>query len=446
MRKPFRPNALHVLTVGVALIILCGALLLMMPFATKEGRGLGFLDAVFTATSASCVTGLVVADTYTTFTLFGQIVILIMIQIGGLGFMMVASLVSLLAGRRIGLYERSLLMESIGALNVGGIIRLCRRALIGSAIFEGIGAVLLSLWFCPRFGMGQGLWMSVFHSVSAFCNAGFDLMGIQAPGTSLMLAADSVLVNIVVMLLVLIGGLGFFVWEDLLEKRLNWRRWTLHTKMIMSVTVLLTVGGTVAFFLMERNAAFAGLPLKQQLLRAAFQSVTPRTAGFNTVDLSTLSDGGSLLTLVFMFIGAGPGSTGGGLKMTTVAVLVLNVISYVQRRSTVDVFQRRLDEPTIQRAASSASLYLLVCISGCMVLCVQGVSLKSALFEAFSALGTVGLSLSVTPGLPVLSKITVAVMMFAGRLGSLSVAMAVSKGASLRQKHTRNITESIMIG
>ena len=271
-------------------------------------------------------------------------------------------------------------------------------------------------------------------------------MGIRAPGTSLMLAADSVLVNIVVMLLVLIGGLGFFVWEDLLEKRLKWRRWTLHTKIIMSVTVLLTVGGTAAFFLMERNAAFAGLPLKQQLLRAAFQSVTPRTAGFNTVDLSTLSDGGSLLTLVFMFIGAGPGSTGGGLKMTTVAVLVLNVISYVQRRSAVDIFQRRLDEPTIQKAASSASLYLLVCVAGCMVLCVQGVSLKSALFESFSALGTVGLSLSVTPGLPVFSKITVAVMMFAGRLGSLSVAMAVSKGASLRQKHTRNITESIMIG
>lgn len=446
MRKPFRPNALHVLTVGLALIILCGALLLMLPFSTKEGRGLGFLDAVFTATSASCVTGLVVADTYTTFTLFGQIVILIMIQIGGLGFMMVASLVSLLAGRRIGLYERSLLMESIGALNVGGIIRLCRRALVGTAFFEGMGAVLLALWFCPRFGMGQGLWMAVFHSVSAFCNAGFDLMGIRAPGTSLMLAADSVLVNVVVMMLVLIGGLGFFVWEDLLEKRLNWRRWTLHTKIIMSMTVLLTVGGATAFFLMERNAAFAGLPLKQQLLRAAFQSVTPRTAGFNTVDLSALSEGGSLLTLVFMFIGAGPGSTGGGLKMTTVAVLALNVISYVQRRSTVDIFQRRLDEPTIQRAASSASLYLLVCVAGCMVLCIQGVPIKSALFESFSALGTVGLSLSVTPGLPVVSKITVAGMMFAGRLGSLSVAMAVSKGASLRQKHTRNITESIMIG
>lgn len=446
MKPPFRPNALQALMAGLALIILFGAALLMLPFATREGHSLSFLDAVFTATSASCVTGLVVADTYTTFTPFGQAILLVLIQVGGLGFMMVVSLVSLLLGRRIGLYQRSLLMESVGGLNVGGIVRLCKRALIGTAIFEGTGAVLLSFWFCPRFGPGQGVWMAVFHSISAFCNAGFDLMGIQNPGTSLMAAADSPLVSIVVMLLILIGGLGFFVWDDLLTKRLHFHRYRLHTKIVLSMTGILTVGGTLAFFLTERNAAFAGCPLHQQLLMAAFQSVTPRTAGFNTVDLTTLSDGGSLLTLIFMFIGAGPGSTGGGLKLTTFTVLLLNAISYIRRCPTVDVFHRRLDEETIQKASSSASLYVLVCVSGCMVLCCQGVPLKNALFEAFSAIGTVGLSLSTTAALPVLSKLTVALMMFAGRLGSLSVAMAVARGASLRQRHTRNITEKIMIG
>jgi len=445
MKRAFRPSAFYVLTVGMALIILVGALLLSLPFATRDGS-IPFLDALFTSASASCVTGLSVYDTYSKFTLFGQAVLLILIQLGGLGFMMVVSLVSLLAGRRIGLYERSLLMESIGALNIGGVVRLTRKALAGTALFEGCGAVLLSFWFCPRFGFWQGIWMSVFHSVSAFCNAGFDLLGIQAPGTSLITAADSPLVTMVIIALILIGGLGFIVWDDVYEKRLNYRRYSLHTKIVLSLTVILTVGGTVGFYFLERNTAFAGLPLGQQLLRAAFQAVTPRTAGFCTVDLTTLSDGGTLLTMVLMFIGAGSGSTGGGVKMTTFAVLVLNVLAYVQRRPTVDVFNRRLDQETIHKACSSVSMYSMACIAGCMVLCAQGIPLKGALFESVSAIGTVGLTIGITGVLPALSKVAVILMMFAGRLGSLSVAMALAKKATPRQQHLRNVTEKIMIG
>lgn len=445
MKRAFRPSAFYVLTAGVALIILIGALLLSLPFATRDGS-IPFLDAIFTSVSASCVTGLAVYDTYTKFTFFGQAVLLALIQLGGLGFMMVASLVSLMVGRRIGLYERSLLMESIGALNIGGVVRLTRRALLGTAFFEGCGALLLSLWFCPRFGFWQGLWMSVFHSVSAFCNAGFDLLGIRAPGTSLITAADAPLVNFVIIALILIGGLGFIVWDDLYTKRLNFRRYSLHTKIVLSVTLILTVGGTAAFFLLERNAAFAGLPVGQQLLMAAFQAVTPRTAGFCTVDLTSLSEGGILLTIILMFVGAGSGSTGGGVKMTTFAVLVLNIAAYVRRRPSVNVFDRRIDDATIHKAASSAGMFLAVGLAGCMVLCVQGVPLTAALFESVSAIGTAGLSLGITSSLPAISKVTVMLLMFAGRLGSLSVAMALTRKATPRQQHIRNVTERIMIG
>ena len=436
-----RLNAVQTLSLGFACLILLGGVLLSLPIAARDGQPLPFLDALFTSASASCVTGLVLYDTWTRFSLFGQAVLLLLIQVGGLGFMTVSILVSILLGRRIGLHRRAVLMDSVGALQVGGVVRLARRALLVTAACEGIGAVLLALWSCPRYGLWRGLWMSVFHAVSAYCNAGFDLLG---TGTSLTTAAGEPLLNLVLMALIVCGGLGFLVWDDILTHGLRVRRWRLHSKIVVLSTSVLFLGGTVAFWFLERRHGFAGLPLWQQWLMAAFQAVTPRTAGFNTVDLSALSEGGSLLTVVLMFIGAGSGSTGGGIKVNTFAVLLLGALAQVCRKPDVNVFRRRLDEETIRRAHSSVSLYMLVCVAGCMVLCVQGIGLEDALFESVSAIGTVGLSRGVTPQLPEFSKLTVLLLMFIGRVGSMSVAMAVTRDRPA--PGVRNIPEKILIG
>ena len=443
MRHLFRLNVFQVLALGLALLILSGAVLLTIPIANKGGS-ISFLDAVFTATSASCVTGLVLFDTYRQFSLFGQAVILLLIQIGGLGIMMIASLVSILLGRHIGLYQRSLLMESVGSLKIGGVVRLTKRALIGTALFEGTGMLILSFWFCPRFGVGLGLWMALFHSVSAFCNAGFDLMGICRPGSSFMTAAGVPVVNLTLMCLIVVGGLGFFLWNDLLSNHFHLRRCRLHTKIVLSGTVILLVGGTLGFYFLERHCAFAGAPEPRKWLMSAFQAVTCRTAGFNTVAVDKLSSGGTLRTILLMFVGAGSGSTGGGIKVNTFAVLVLCILSYTLRSNSTNVFRRRLDGETARKAFFATGLYLTGVVIGTMVLCTQGADLVDASFEAFSAIGTVGLSRGITATLPAVSKVAVILLMFAGRLGSLSVAMAV--GGTRRHLHTQNISEKVLIG
>lgn len=441
MHRRVQLNAVQTLALGFACLILLGGVLLALPIASRDGRALPFLDALFTAASASCVTGLVLYDTWTQFSLFGQGVILLLIQVGGLGFMTVSILFSFLMGRRIGLHQRSVLMDTVGALQVGGVVRLTRRALMVTAACEGVGAAVLALWLCPRYGFGRGLWMGLFHAVSAFCNAGFDLLGTGASLTSL---AGAVVPNVVLMALVICGGLGFLVWDDLLTHGLRLRRWRLHSKLVLASTSVLFVGGALAFYLLEGNHAFAGVPTGQRVLMAAFQSVTPRTAGFNTADLAALSQGGTLLTLLLMFVGAGSGSTGGGIKVNTFAVLLLSALSHIRRNPDVNLFRRRLDGETIRKAHSSVSLYLLACMAGCMVLCVQGISLDKALFEAVSAMGTVGLTLGVTPTLPALSKVAVLLMMFAGRVGSMSVAMAVTRVRPVPR--VRNVPEKILIG
>jgi trk system potassium uptake protein TrkH len=444
LKRPFRLNALQTLTVGLLLLILTGAVLLTLPAASRDGQSIPFLNALFTSASASCVTGLVLYDTYSQFTFFGQAVIVLLIQVGGLGFMMVFILVSFLLRRRIGLYERSLLMESIGVLRIGGIVRLSKRALKGTALFEGVGAALLALWFCPRFGFWQGIWMGIFHSVSAFCNAGFDLMGIRQPGSSFVTAAGVPVVNLTIMALIIVGGLGFFLWDDVASHRFHFREYSLHTKVVLIGTSILVAGGTLAFYLLEANRAFAGAPEGQKWLMAAFQSVSPRTAGFNTVDLQALGSASTLLTILLMFIGAGSGSTGGGVKVNTFAAAALDTLAYVRRRSDVELFRRRLAGESIHKAFSSMGLYLTVCLCGCMVLCVQGFGLEDSLFEAFSAMGTVGLTRGITPTLPGASKIAIILLMFSGRLGSLSVAMAMT--SSRQHPHVRSVSEQILIG
>lgn len=434
-------NAVQTLAFSFTVLILAGSFLLMLPAASRSGQSLPFLDALFTAVSASCVTGLVLFDTWTQFTLFGQAVILVLIQIGGLSFMTVSILGSILLRKRIGLHRRTVLMDTMGALQMGGIVRLARRALLVTAVCECTGALLLTCWFCPRYGMGRGLWMAVFHAVSAFCNAGFDLLG---TGTSLTTAAGEPLLNLVLMALIICGGLGFLVWDDLLAHGRRFHQWRLHSKIVIVSTALLLVLGTAGFYIVEEHAAFTGLPAAQRLLMAAFQSVTPRTAGFNTVDLMALSEGGVLLTMILMLIGAGSGSTGGGMKVNTVTVVLLSAVSRVRRERDVELFGRRLDEETIQKAYASITLYMLVGLAGCAVLCLQDIPLCDAMFEAASAIGTVGLTRNVTPYLPTASKIAVLLLMFIGRVGSMSVAMVIT-GDHSRPK-LRNVPEKILIG
>ena len=437
-----RPNAVQTLALGFALLILAGACLLSLPIASRNGEGIPWINAVFTSASASCVTGLTVYDTATQFSAFGQVVLLLLIQIGGLGFVTASLPAALLVRRRVGLRQRALLQDSLGALQLGGVVRLARRALLVTFACEGLGAALLTLWFCPRYGLGRGLWMAVFHAVSAFCNAGFDLLG---AGTSIVTEAGEPFLNLVLMALIICGGLGFLVWDDALTHGRCFRRWRLHSRMSLAVTLSLFAGGAVAFWFLEADHAFAGTDGPTRALMAAFQSVTARTAGFASVDQGTLSQGGVLLMLVLMFVGAGSGSTGGGVKVNTFAVLVLGVRSRIRRQDDMNVFHRRLDEGDIRNAYSAASLYLFGALCGCMVLCVQGAGLTDALYETFSAMSTVGLSRNLTASLPALSKWAVILMMFAGRVGSMSVVLAMTKGKRA-QNSLRYVPEKILIG
>ena len=282
-RKHLSPTRL--LALGFAVVILGGALLLCLPFATREGVHISFLDAIFTATSATCVTGLVVADTYLTFTLFGQAVILSLIQIGGLGFVAILTSVVMVTGKRIGLRERTYLMESVNALQLGGVVKLLRWMLTFTFAVEGIGALLLMIRFIPQFGIGRGIWYGIFHSVSAFCNAGFDLMGFQAPYNSLVEYRTDPLVTLVIMALIILGGVGFVVWRDVLEHRQHFRKYSIHAKVVLTGTAILLVGGTIGFLIVERNHTLAGMDMGERILAASFESMTPRTAGFNTTDL-----------------------------------------------------------------------------------------------------------------------------------------------------------------
>lgn len=416
------------LTVGFAAIIFIGALLLMLPAASRDGKSIAFIDALFTAGSATCVTGLVVYDTYSQFTFFGQVVILLLIQTGGLGFMSMLMMFALFAGRRIGLRERILLAESMSTMQIGGVVRLVRRTLIGAFVFEGIGAALLALRFIPQFGPARGIWFSVFHSVSAFCNAGFDLMGINAPFSSLTAYVADPLVTLVAAALIVTGGIGFIVWGDVMDHGFHFKKYALHSKVVLSATAILILAGTVLFLVLESNGVFAGMGAGERLLAALFQSVTPRTAGFNTVDIASLGEGSKLLTVFLMVIGASPGSTGGGVKTSTFAVILLALIASVRAREEVNAYHHRFEDSLLQKAYRNAALYALMLLTGAFVLCAaDGTCIGDALFEAASAIGTVGLTSGATLRAGTAGKLALILLMYAGRLGSLTVFLAVAR-------------------
>lgn len=426
-KRKFRLAPARMIALGFFIVILIGALLLMLPFAAKGGSA-SFLDALFTSTSATCVTGLVVRDTFTGWTSFGQTVILCLIQLGGLGFMTVITLISFALGKRLGLYDRKVLMQSAGNISLSGIGGLIRRIVPFTFVFELLGAALLAIRFVPDFGWGRGLYFAVFHSISAFCNAGFDLMGLRTPYSSLTAYATDPIVNLTVCALIVVGGLGFLVWRDIARNRLHWSKYQLHTKLVIVTTGLLILLGWVLFFLFEGKDSMADMTVSERILASLFQSVTPRTAGFNTVDMAALSESGNLLTNVLMLIGGSPGSTAGGIKTTTVAVLFLSAIVSARGRTRVNAFRYSIDRDTLRQACSILIIYLTMAILAVLALCaLDPITLKQAMFEVNSAIATVGLSMGVTSTLSAASRMILILLMYAGRIGGLTFVLLFSE-------------------
>ena len=406
---------------GFALLIAVGGLLLMLPFATVEGEETTLLGAMFTATSATCVTGLVAYDTGTHWTLFGKAVILTLIQIGGLGFITIISMFFLMMKRDVGLRQRMLVMQSTGALEMGGILPYVKRVVKGTLFFEGCGALLLALRFIPRFGVVKGAWYSVFHAVSAFCNAGFDLMGGY---NSFVEYRDDVVVNVTICMLILVGGIGFFVWADLLKNKLNFKKYRLHTKLVLVCSAALVLGGALMFFLLENKSSLLGLSVPEKIGASLFQSVTMRTAGFNTVDFAKLSDSGALLCVFLMFIGGCPGSTAGGLKTTTFVILILASIASARRKKDVFVFGRRIDRNDVLTATAVGTLYIIIAFTAILIISfLENFSLTQIMFEVVSAENTVGVTMGITRDFGVVSKLILMALMFIGRIGGLTLAL-----------------------
>lgn len=439
-------SPMKIILIGYCTIILIGTLLLGLPIATRNPEDANFFTGFFTATSATCVTGLIQFDTYTYWSPFGQAVILGLIQIGGIGFMTLGIFIMVLAKVKIGLISRSLMQNSVSAPQIGGIVKMTRFILRGTFSIELFGAILLAIYFCPKYGLGKGIWFSIFHSISAFCNAGFDLMGTAEPFSSLTAQVGNWYVNLIIMSLIVVGGLGFFVWRDILNTRLHFAKMQLHTKLVLTVTAFLIISGSVLLFLFEhRTASFEGLTLSEQVAAASFQSVSARTAGFNTIDLAALTESGRFLIIILMFIGASPGSAAGGIKTTTFAVLALSVVTTFRSRKSAEVFGRRLEEMITRKATCIFMLYLSLSLSVSMIIArIENIEFLDALFESVSAIATVGLSTGITPGLLPLSHFLLAFLMIFGRVGSLTMLLAF---ASKRKQNLSALPlEKIQIG
>ena len=437
----FTPS--QILVTGFAGLILFGAFLLSLPLSSAAGEPTNFIDALFTATSAVCVTGLVVVDTGTYYSTFGQIVILLLIQIGGLGFMTMGTLFALLLGKKISLRERLIMKEAYNKMSIEGVVRLARAVLAITFLIEGIAALILGFRFAEEFGLARGMYYGLFHSVSAFNNAGFDLLG---DFRSLTGYASDIPVNLVISVLVILGGLGFSVAVDILSKR-KWRAFSLHTKIVISTTAILLAAGMAAVFLLEFNnaATMKGLPLQTKLTASWFQGMTPRTAGFNTLDIAGLRQATQFMIIIFMFIGASPGSTGGGVKTSTFAALVMAVIAMIRGKEDVEMFGRRLPRDIVHRSLTivAASIVFVILITMLLTITEQA-DFLAVLFEAVSAFGTVGLSMGLTAKLTVLGKLVIILTMYAGRLGPLTIAFAL---AQRRQKALYHLAEEkIMVG
>ena len=420
-----RLSSSQIIILGFAAVILLGSLLLILPFATKDGHGAVFTDALFTATSAVCVTGLVVQDTATYWSAFGHAVILTLIQIGGMGVVTVAIAISTFSGKQISLKQRSTMQEAISAHKVGGIVRLTGFIIKKTILFELLGALVMTPTFCKEFGFFKGVWYAIFHSISAFCNAGFDLMGVKSEYSSLTYFIANPVINIAVMALIIIGGIGFLTWEDIKTNKHHIRRYRMQSKVILMTTALLILLPALYFFFFE----FGNQPMRERVWSSLFQAVTPRTAGFNTVDLTQISEAGSLLTIMLMLIGGSPGSTAGGMKTTTLAVMLSTAVSVFRRREHTHFFGRRISDDTVRNAATVFMMYLVLFLTGGFVISrVEGLPLLTCLYETASAIGTVGLTLGITPDLGIVSQIILIFLMYIGRVGGLTLIFSTVSG------------------
>ena len=444
-KKRDRISTTRLIALGFALIILAGTVLLSLPIATRSGSP-NILTSLFTATSATCVTGLAAADTYQNWTLFGQLVILCLIQTGGLGFMTIGVYISVLLKRRIGLQERETLHESVNTLAIAGVVRLAKNIVKGTLLIEFFGAVLLAIRFIPKFGIANGIYFSIFHSISSFCNAGFDLMGINEAYSSLSMFEGDILVNLVVSALILTGGIGFIVWDDVARNKWHVKRYLLHTKIVLTVTIALTAAGTILFLIFENDGVFADMSIEQKIIGAFFSSVTPRTAGFNTVDTAALSNSGKLLTMVYMFIGGSPGSTAGGVKTTTVIALFFYAVAMVLNREDINMFGRRLTDDVVKKANAVVMINFTLAVAAAMVIMAMQplLPISDVVFEVLSAIGTVGMTTGITRDLNVISKLIIILLMYCGRLGSLSFALVFAKKGSANS--LRLPQEKIIVG
>ncbi len=441
-------NPAQVLVLGFAVLILIGATILNLPVASADGKSIGFVNSLFTASSAVCVTGLVVVNTATHWSVFGKIVILILIQIGGLGFMTMATLLAMVLGKKITLKDRLIIQEELNQFSLSGLVKLTRYVIISTAMIEGIGAVLLSIRFIPKYGLIKGVGFSIFHSVSAFCNAGFDLIG-----NSLVSFVDDIIVNFTIVFLVIIGGLGYSVYIDINHNK-KFKKFSLHTKLVLIISGMLLLIGFLIIFIVEFNnpETLGKLSFKGKILASIFQSMTPRTAGFNTIDTGAVSSTTSFLTIIFMFIGGSPGSTAGGIKTTTAGLIVLSIVSVIKGNKDVQVLKRRIPHELAYRALAVVGIGLALIVIVTMILSVTEISSDNSvafldvLFETVSAFGTVGLSRGLTSNLTVIGRLLITLTMFAGRVGPLTMAFAFAKKQKENTGTYRYPEERIFVG
>ena len=435
----------QIIVISFLLVILIGGSLLCLPVASADGVATSPINAFFTATSATCVTGLVVVDTFTHWSLFGQIVILCLIQTGGLGFLMYISMFSVFLKRKIGVYERRLLMQAEGNLKLSGAVSSLKRIVLGTFMFEGIGAIILATRFCPKMGLGEGIYNAVFHSVSAFCNAGFDIMGKYKKFSSLTTFAEDKVVLLTLMALIVIGGIGFLVWSDILKFKLRFKKFSLHTKLALSTSAILLLGSGVLFFTLEYNGVLKDFSLFDKLTNAAFLAISPRTAGFNTIELSNLKPASEVITDLLMLIGGSPGSTAGGLKTTTFAVLILSTLATARHDTHPQIFKRRLSDDALNQATAIFTIYILVSLVGIILICtLEKCDIPTAAFEVISAIGTVGATKGLTSTLTVASKLIIIGLMFGGRVGGLSLVLSLAE--KRENVPLDRPTEKILIG
>ena len=436
--RHFRLTGSQTILLGFLTMILAGTLLLMLPISTKTGEWTGFSNAFFTATSASCVTGLIVYDTASHWSIFGQIVILTMIQIGGMGVVTMTTLLSRLIGKKLSLQARTTLQEAVSAPNLGEILKYTRFICIGTVIFEAAGAVIMSPVFISEYGIFKGIWISIFTSISAFCNAGFDLNGAHGEFSSMVPYANNPLIVITLVFLILTGGLGFLTWLDIRKHGLKFSRYSTQSKIIIVMEIFLICVPLIYMFFGE----YEDLPFGERFLAALFQAVTPRTAGFNTTDYSYFSGTGILLTVILMLIGGAPGSTAGGMKITTVAVLFFTMVSVFKHEKSPAVFKRRIKPEAIYGAIAVFMLDIMIALIGAMLISkIEHVAFLKTLFESASAVGTVGLSMGLTPTLSTVSKFILIFSMYMGRVGGLTLVFAAisRKSTGNRQYPADNI-------